>query len=228
MTGASPGAIAVLQKDAAGVAATLGSPEWAANLVARPGAVSGFIESLRPQSVFYRFAPLATPFPFFLPSVAMTMLPLDGSTEEGAPLKVIAGTVDPYRLTPRKTGGAVIASREILEATDGAAFGLLRRELQRVVVSAVDAAFLAVVEADVTPTEIDLADLLGDMRLALDAVAQTGGERLVWFVGARAANYLATARDTAGARLFPTMSPAGGTEVGEVSVETHALLARTR
>ncbi len=209
--GAAGAAVDFLRLKAASPGAALSDQEWAARLADQGGAAVGFIESLRPASLFYRFTPLAWEFPMFQKTVACAALEVGGATAENSFLPVVAGGFDERLLTPRKTGGIVALSRELLDQTDPASFAALRRELQRAAVAAVDDTFLAVVLDAVTPTEAaEDTPSLADLREMLEAVATTGAERLVWMAGATMATRLATAEDQDGGPLFPSMSPVGG------------------
>ncbi|MBM2303190.1 hypothetical protein JQX03_15645 [Sulfitobacter pseudonitzschiae] len=205
---ASDRAIELLRTKAASTAATLADPNWAGHIADQDGVAAAFIDSLRSASLFYRFAGLANVFPLSKRVVASAALELGGAKGEGVWLPVVTGSFTPITLTPRKTGGIVVASKELVDATDPASFAVLRRELQSAAIAAVDTAFLAVALDGVTATPT--TDLLGEVETLLLAVGGTGSEALIFMAGNNMAKRLATASISPGGRLFPEMGPNGG------------------
>lgn len=207
---ASENALDFLQRKSSASAAVTGSDEWAGYLAGQGGAPVGFVESLKPRSLFFRFIPLCQQFPLFQRLVAFTALPAAGPVAEGAWTPAGQGGLEAFELAPEKVGGVLIASRELATLSDPASFGLLRRKLQEVAVAAVDDRFLEIALDEIDPETADPDDLLGDIEKLLETVVVTGGERLAFMAGASMARALATTTTTTGARVFPLMGPTGG------------------
>lgn len=227
-TRASERAVKALRQKAATTAATLADDNWAGNMADVDGSAANFIESLRPQSIFYRLVQQANVYPMRSRILTTAALPVSVSGE-GQWLPVVAGSFSPVTLQPRKCGAIIVVSKELIEATDAASFAVLRRELQTGARAAVDDLFLSIALDGITPTAAP--DLMVGIAGLLDDVALTGAERLVFVAGVKMANKLSTATDTAGARLFPTMGPTGGKLLGldvmvsdRIDAETLALL----
>lgn len=209
---ASVGAVASLRAKASTPAATLADGSWAGDMADVGGVAAGFIESIRPRSVFYSMVEMANVFPLDTRVLATAALEFTGPTAEGAWLPVVAGSFDVTTLTPRKTGGIVVLSKELIDATDPASFAVLRREVQRAAIAAVDTTFLDVALDGITPDTA--GDLLDDVETMLNAVGNAGAGTLLFVAGQKMAARMATTRDTNGARLFPEMGANGGQVVG--------------
>lgn len=207
---AAPGAIKFLRQKAASAGGSLSAETWGDAIADADGAAAGFLDAIRPRSVFYSLAEAASVFPLRRRVAAIAALEFGGGTAESAWLPVLEGGADPVLLQPRQAGGIVVLTRELVNATDPASFATLQRELQRAAVAAVDDVALAVVQDAVTPQPFDPATPLAAIRTLLDAVAVTGGEQLMFAAGPTMANLLATAEAVGGARLFPEMGPTGG------------------
>jgi hypothetical protein len=211
-TRASARVVAALHARAAVPAASLGEGTWGGEMAddAASGLASDFIEAARPASLFYRFVQRANVRPLRSRLVIMAAIEGVGEVIEGAWIPVVAADMMPLALEPKKVGAIVVASDELIRASDVASFAALRAELLRAAIAAVDASFVATISDGVTPASMN--GVLSTMRTMLDTVATTGGERMIWIAGAAMANALATASDTG--RLFPEMSPSGGRLLG--------------
>lgn len=210
-TGASDGVIETLRTRAATSAATLTADDWGGHLSDEGGVAANFIASLRPQSVFYRFVERSNVFPLRERTVIMTALQVN-PVGEGTWIPVVAGSFDAVTLAPRKVAAIVAVTEDMLKQTDPTSFAILRRELQRAAIAAVDTAFLTIALDGITAAPAP--DLMAGISTMLDEVAITGAEELLFVPGVKMANKLSTATDTAGARLFPTMGPSGGKLLG--------------
>lgn len=220
---ASDRVIETLKNKAATPAASLADPAWAGALADTDGAAVSFIESLRPQSVFYRFIQFANTYPLFNRIVSTAAIPA-ATAAEMAWLPVVSGSFAPVALAVEKVGAIVVVSEELVNATDPASFSVLRRELQRGATAAVDDAFLGIALAGTTPTAAP--DALAGIAAMLETVAVTGSERLIFVAGVKAANRLSTAT-VDGVRQFPAMGPAGGSIIGVETIVSDRIAPNT-
>jgi hypothetical protein len=148
----------------------------------------------------------------------------------GGAFPVTSGGVGNLRLEPRKVGAIAVATRELLDATDSKALGVLERILRGALVQAEDTAFLDPANpGDVeTPTSITYGataipstgftpDAVKADVEALAAILQTAGVPLasVAFITSTA-NALALAALTypTGAPAFPGLGTGGGVILG--------------
>lgn len=216
-TRASARVIAALRAKAATSAGSLANDTWAGDMADSGGLAASFISALTPRSIFYRIAERANTFPMRSRVIAMAALPV-GIVAETAWTPVIAGAFTPIDpLEPVKCGAIVVFTKDLLDRTDPASFAVVKRELERGALAAVDGTFWDIAMLGVVP--IPAPDLMVGIAGLLDSVSVTGAESLVFVTGIKMANALSTATDSAGARLFPTMGPSGGLVLGvEVAV----------
>ena len=205
---ASDRAIEALRVKATSTAATLGDSAWAGDIADDGGAAAGFIDSMRSASLFYRLATRANVFPLQQRVIATAALEVGGAQGESAWLPVIEGSFAPTKLVPRKTGGIVVMSKELADATDPASFAVFRRELQKAAIAAVDTVFVSLALDSVTSST--MTDFLTDIETMMNAVDGNAGASLIFMAGSTMAKKLATVTDDNGARLFPEMGPQGG------------------
>lgn len=187
--------------------ATTGGDTWGHEVTDLGNVALGFIDSIRPRSIFYTAADLGHTLPMRQYATLTAMLPAQ-SVGEGAWFPVVAGGFEAFHLEPRQTGAIVVGSKELFAASDSRSFAALRRELQRGAIAAADDAFLGIATEDMTPATAT-ADPLADLKAMLDTV-NSGAGSLLWALGVKAGNAAATAKAPSGNRLFPEMGPQGG------------------
>jgi hypothetical protein len=179
--------------------------------------VAAFAESMRTTSAFYRI----------LADRAFVAAPLNvrvGVTR--TPSQVVAGTVDEAKakpmaplgmltfiLSPMKAAVLGAVTNELLDDISAEGQTHFANELKAAVAMAVDAKFLSLVSAGVTPITSAGATAVNakhDLRTALMQVGSDGPSRLYWISASNVAKMASTLTDTAGLDAFPSMSAAGG------------------
>lgn len=205
-------------------AAALSDPNWAGALAPAAGEMSlALIESIRPRSVFYTMAGMATPAEFHARAVAMAMVAADPTTEtEWMP--VHTASLTPAPLVPVQTGAIIVVSDTLTRSADPAAFRALRREIEEGAIRATDTRALAIAIDSITPTPAT-ASSLADLRKLLTTVSATGAGRHLFVAAPDAAVSASTAEGLAGGRLFPNMTPTGGEMLGIPCVVSDAVTA---
>lgn len=207
---AHPRVMAVL-KDAT-PAASLGDPAWASTLEPYSVMSDAFISGIRERTLFYRVAAMIPPTPLRARSFAVALAEGINERGEGEWLPVLRMTLNDTPLDPVEAGAIVVMTNELARSTSPEAFSVLRAELERAAVAAVDRAFWRIASDGVTAIP-GTADPLADLRAALNAVATTAQTALIWALNPVTANAAATAADASGS-LFPALTPTGGLLLG--------------
>jgi hypothetical protein len=184
-----------------------GTADWGSEIAGYSLLAGGFMDSLRWSSLFYRMLSDLTRLPFNTIIGAV----YGGSAGVVAHGQAIAVTkfdvLQSEQLERQKAAAIVAATRELLES--GTAIeGLLSRNLRALVSSAVDKAFLDILETG-APTSAATANVETDLETMRAAVGPTDQSRLFWLttpaVAARLAGLTAT-----GAYRYPTVTWTGG------------------
>jgi capsid protein len=180
-------------------------------------ALAAFAETMRTTSAFFRL----------LADRAFVSVPLNvrvGITR--TPSQVVAGTVDEAKakpmaplgmltfvLAPVKAAVLGAVTTELLDDISSEGQTHFANELKSAVAMAVDAKFLSLVSAGVTPITSAGATALNakhDLRTALLQVGSDGPSRLYWVCASNVAKMASTLTDTAGLDAFSSVSASGG------------------
>lgn len=212
---------------AASSAGRLGDPIWADALASYSQISQTFIAAVRPRSIFYSLAALATPAPMRSGLSAIALIRAD-AVEEGDWFPVVEGSLPQRTLQPSTAGAIIVVTQELIESSDPTAFAVLRAALEAGAVAAVDRRAWAIATSGIAAGTASAAPL-ADLRSMLDIVNTTGAAaaQLLWVMAADAANAATTAVDLTGRPLFPQMTPAGGILLGLPVVASDAAPAGT-
>ncbi len=143
-------------------------------------------------------------------------------------------------LTPLSVAGIVVQTLELARLSNPATDAVLRRDLQRALADALNAAFIdpansgsagvkpASVTSAATPissTGSSIAQIATDLQNCIEAVLDAGGDLTTsaWVVNPRTAAFLAGLRGTAGGPVHPDITPLGGRLVGLPVVVTRGM-----
>lgn len=207
----SPRVIEVIKTSVAGIDTGTGAGLY-------PTMVSGFLESIRPISVFDRLmsggmvrAPLRTK----LVSVASG---ITGSTSPEGSIKPLGSLSlnDDALLEPKKVAAIVVATRELLKFSIAGGARLFDSELRTGVARATNAEFLSGLIAETTPTASaggTAANIWTDLNTLLGGIDLHEGSRLYFIVTPDDAKALATKLTATNILAFPNFSATGGGEV---------------
>ena len=127
---------------------------------------------------------------------------------EGEALSATRASLGSVKLYGERIGAAIAVSEDLLRAGGAAADFVLRKMLSAAIVRAVDSAFLTKIATGATAIGSS-GDLALDVRALL---AATDADCLI--CGRGAARHFATATATDGTRLYPDVTPRGGTIFG--------------
>jgi len=197
---------------AASIAGTTAPNNWAGAAVDYHAVVSGFVESLKTTSIFYRMlsdggirrAPLWT-------RVLLAVANADAWIKmEGLPVPVSELDLDAGGIDVVTAASIIVLSKSLVESTSSGAQALMMRELRNAVSKAVDAEFLNLITDSSTPglvsSGVNDAAVRADI-LALLAEVNVGASEdaaLYWLASPGVANAM-TVVDPHG-----TMGPRGG------------------
>jgi hypothetical protein len=180
-------------------------------------AVAAFAETMRTTSAFYRLiadrAFVAAPLNVRAgisrtPSLIVAGIADEGKAKPVAPLAMLT-----FILSPVKAAVLGAVTNELLDDISAEGQTHFANELKAAVAMAVDAKFLSLVSAGVTPITSAGATALNaknDLRTALLQVGSDGPSRLYWICASNVAKAASVLADTAGLDAFPSMSAAGG------------------
>jgi HK97 family phage major capsid protein len=209
---------------AASPGAALSTPNWAGALAPAAGEMSiALIESIRPRRIFYTMATMAVPAEFHSRAVAMAMIAASPHTENEW-LPVSAASFEPAPLVPVKAGAIIVVSDTLVRSAAPESFRALRRELEEGAIRATDTRALSIALNGITPTAATAAPL-ADLRTLLTTVSATGAGRHLFAAAPDTAVAAATVETTAGARVFPGMTPTGGEMLGIPCIVSDAVAA---
>jgi hypothetical protein len=195
---------------------SIGSPSaWGDELVGYRQLQAGFLESLRGRSAFFRmlsdsaFArmPLRTAIAFST-SNATAYIVGAGRPKPLTKLAIAASVLEPI-----KACALMVVTEELLRATGTAAEATFARELRGAVSDTVDAQMFEILGQGITPQAAS-ANPYDDLEALLDVVNATAGGRMYWVMEPALANAMSCKVATDGNRLFPDLSPVGGTVLG--------------
>jgi hypothetical protein len=191
-------------------------------------AVETFIGTLRGRSIFYTLladgAFVRAPIRTRLTAVENGVVAYVVSEGRAKPVSRIG--LDAAGLERAKATSLIVLTREAVYASSPALLDFLTSELQGAVSAAVDAAFIARIIDDgspsLTPTfsasGAGIDDIRFDLRRLLDAVNVTGSGHLAWLMSADVANRLAVLVEH-----FPGMAPNGGTLLEQPAFVSEAI-----
>jgi HK97 family phage major capsid protein len=177
--------------------------------------MTGFFDSLRSRSTFFRILgdagfsrqPLRT---------RMGIVVADATgwiVGAGKPVPLSSMGFDGATLEEHKACALVVCTEELLQATGSAAEAAFGRALRGAVANVVDRHFLDLIGQGITP-QAGTASPDADIKTLLDTVNTTGSGSLYWIMTPSLANLLVSLRGAAGTRVFPDMTPLGGSIVG--------------
>jgi hypothetical protein len=213
----------VLQVVKAAVAA--GSLDNGDSALAAFADVSGaWLAALRTAGVFDAMVADMIPAPMLQRFAASTTTYAWGEVLEGAGIPLARLTLDGADpLLPRRVAAIMVITAELARSSDAAA--LIDRELRAGVVAGVDQAFLAALLAAVTPAA-SAGNRVDDIDTLLAAVPLGAGSRPYFIFAQDVGKRLATERSS-DVRLWPEMTPLGGSIVGVPALVTDRLAAGT-
>lgn len=187
--------------------------------------VSGaWLAALRTSSVFDAMVADMIPAPMLQRFATSTTTYAWGEVLEGAGIPVARLTLDGADpLLPRRVAAIMVITSELARSSDAAA--LIDRELRAGVVAGVDSAFLAALLAAVTPTA-SAGNRVDDIDALLEAVPLGTGSRPYFIFAEDVGKRLATERSS-DVRLWPEMTPTGGSIAGVPALVTQQLAAGT-
>lgn len=213
-------------------AANTGSATWAGNLILDSGAYfADFVEYLRERSVVGQVSDRMRRLPFDTPVLVQGSAGAAKWTAEGAAKPLTQWTYTKTKLDPLKVAAIAAATKEMLNRASTAADALIRDELARAALAAIDGKFVSA-DAAVSGTSpagirngVSALTLTGDGSIEgirCDAAAMLKalvGDNLslsgaFWLMPETVAIDLATAINPMGAPAFPGMTPTGGTFMG--------------
>ena len=184
--------------------------------------VTAFYQSLRSASAFDAILPAMTPAPLRSRGTITTTGVSGGVVPEGQIKPISSVTLDNKLVEPRKAAAIVVISAELAAFSSPAAVALFNTELQKGVVAATDAVFLAELIANTTPTGsagATLANIQTDLGALLDAVTTSANSRLFYVTTPANAKKLTMKAATSGAAAFPNMGPHVSSPVSCISSE---------
>jgi HK97 family phage major capsid protein len=180
-------------------------------------AVAAFAETMRTTSAFFRLvadrAFVAAPLNVRVgvsrtPSLIVAGVADEGKAKPVAPLGMLT-----FILSPVKAAALGAVTNELLDDISAEGQTHFANELKAAVAMAVDAKFLSLVSAGVTPITSAGATAVNakhDLRTALLQVGSDGPSRLYWVCAPNTAKMASVLTDTAGLDAFPSMSAGGG------------------
>lgn len=151
---------------------------------------------------------------------------------EGTPITVSRAALDSIgTLTPLSVAAVVVTTIELARFSDPAVDQVLRRDLQRALAAALDAAFIDAANAGdpgVKPASVtnaatpipstgsSIAQIATDLHSAITALLDAGGDlgAAAWVMNPRTAAFLAGLRGAAGGPVHPEITPLGGRLIG--------------
>lgn len=212
---------------AAVAAGTTTDTDWASSLTEYRQVASGFAESLRPVSIFDRLLAdnAIRRVPLRSRVVAVTTASTAGETAEGKPRKISALGFSDDTLPVRRVDATVVLSDEVARSASAAATALIGTELRNGVAAATNAAFVTRVTNGVTPTATagtTAANALTDVGVLLSGVALGEGSK-PYFVMSPARAKSGSMLNASGVRVFPDLTPMGGSIVGIPVLVTNAV-----
>lgn len=225
----APEAVRSVLKSAAG-GGNLSDPAWAGSLDGYSNMVTAFVGSLASSSILGRL----------LADDAVTRLPLGTSAAAvvanatafaigaGSPIAVSSLSLASKSLQPRTAAGMVVLTSELIRSASPAARALVDASLRSAVSTAIDAAFVSIISAGITPTAatgMTAGDALADLKRLLDVVNVSGAGKLYWLMSPSVANAASTLAGPDGSNAFPAMSPSGGEMVNLPALTSSALPA---
>jgi hypothetical protein len=136
---------------------------------------------------------------------------------------ISAMELSPSQLVDRQSVAMVIATRELLERGDTAAFNLLANELHKAVAKETDRSFTQGILDDTNVQSASSAALSADIEAAVLAL-ETGANARVYVVAPPfVIKALSQLRGTGGGRMYPGVSVNGGSKGGVTYVGTDTL-----
>lgn len=170
--------------------------------------------------------------PMNVRSIGMTAGSAAGWRGEGSAIRVSRAAVASIgTLTPLSVAAIIVTTAELARLSDPSVDAVLRRDLQRALAAALDAAFIDAANAGdpgVKPASVtngvsaipstgsSIAQIGADLHSAITALLDAGGDlgAAAWVMHPRSAAFLAGLRGTTGGPVHPEVTALGGRLVG--------------
>jgi HK97 family phage major capsid protein len=213
---------------AAVAAGTTTDTDWASALTEYRQVSAGFVESLRPISIFDRLLAdnAIRRVPMRSRVVAVTTAATGAETAEGKPRKVSELALGEDTLPVRNVNATVVLSDEVARSASAAATAMLGTELRNGVAAASNGVFVDRITNGITATAsagATAANALTDIGKLLDGVALGEASRPYFVMNPARAKSGAMKLTTAGTFAFPALTPFGGSIVGIPVLVTDAV-----
>jgi hypothetical protein len=184
------------------------------------GLQAAFADSLAWSGVFDRMLPSMIRVQFLQRVLAATSYAVGSLTSEGEMKALSRFALGGHDIDRLKTVAQLVLSNESLEFASAGTRAFVERELRRSVTLATDETFLAAIALALTP--LASVDPAADVAALLAEVSIDTSSALFFIVAMDLGKGLAMAVGDGG-RMFPTVTPTGGTIAGVPVVVTDAL-----